>query len=617
MPEYKPTSEEEKAIAIVSGEVMAWERGYVRITPRISFDMRNVIERSLKNYYGVFDEPKDPVTGRDKFFVPMTETIVEGIVKNVDLDTDDIKLRSGNPERLGSTAILRHILKWHLKRNYFGETLNNVIRMVAITGTQVARVVKEYDPLMGKQNVRVVPIHPLNVFVDPSAESVQHSPLVIRDVMTVAEIGRKDWKNKQYVQSSTNTDKYWQTSKGIADQVPTTEVYERWGYVPAEIIGGKKGDWVNARIIISGLGKKACVHVLRREPDGFKPFEDLRFKVISGRHAGRGIGEIVMQAQEFANEFVNIRFAGNRIRLLGLWNSRRGANVTQRSLSGLYASGVIETPRIGDIQGLVPPPIPSDALMEDRNIMSWANNAAQSYELDRGQAQPASMSATTSALQAQGARTGYALHQESIGFFLERLLERHYIPQMLKTLSEDEVMAITGDPKDLQVLDDAVITNMLNKEILKHRKTQGIWPQDTEVAQARKAAERKFKLLGDSRFVKLQKDIFDTTYSAQVYITDETINRVQMVNSLNEILRNYAAIPGLSQQMDVDLIVKEALDLLGVGGDRFFRKQETGVPAAPITPEVIASTPKAPPQRPAINETAAALTLEGAGRATA
>src|SRR3990167_3693240 len=207
---YKPSQTEIEAIGLLQAEMQAWERGYVFVTPKVAFDMRNIIERSIKNYYGVFDQQKDPITGRDKYFVPLTESVVEGVVKNIDLDTNDIKLRSGSPDRMGSTAVLRHVLQWFLKKNYFGETLNEIIRMTCITGTQVVRIVKDYDPVTRKQTVRVVPIHPLNVLIDPSAESIQDVPVIIRDIMTVSQVkGKKAWKNKEYVKGSESVEKFY------------------------------------------------------------------------------------------------------------------------------------------------------------------------------------------------------------------------------------------------------------------------------------------------------------------------------------------------------------------------------------------------------------------------
>src|SRR3990172_185143 len=92
-------------INLFQEETRAWERETVMVTQKVGFDMREVIESAIKNYYGIFNKPKDEATGRMKTFVPITETTVEAIVKNIDLDLSDIRIRGPRAGRFQLSSI--------------------------------------------------------------------------------------------------------------------------------------------------------------------------------------------------------------------------------------------------------------------------------------------------------------------------------------------------------------------------------------------------------------------------------------------------------------------------------------------------------------------------------
>src|SRR5687768_4659454 len=79
----------------------AWWDGQVFVTPRVYFNMREVYERARKNYYGVYEEPLDLVSGKEKYWPPLTEHIVETVVKATDFDSKNFQPYSTNPELFG------------------------------------------------------------------------------------------------------------------------------------------------------------------------------------------------------------------------------------------------------------------------------------------------------------------------------------------------------------------------------------------------------------------------------------------------------------------------------------------------------------------------------------
>lgn len=587
-------------INLFQEETRAWERETVMVTQKVGFDMREVIETAIKNYYGIFNKPKDEATGRMKTFVPITETTVEAIVKNIDLDLSDIRIRAQRPDRYGSASVMRQIVRWHLRRQQFGEVLNEFLRDVVITGTAIAKIQKGLDPITGKQRVIMTHVHPLNFIIDPTARNVQEAPAVYeRNVISIREAQDKPWENTEKIQGSPYVPKVLFSSvSGVLNQpdflsqrgVPSVEVYERWGLFEKYLLTDResdKGKYVNGVIIVSDLWTNPQVQVVKMRERIWKPYEEARFKKVPGRFHGRGAGEMLLDIQELANETVNIRVASNRIRHLGLWRLRKGAGITQEQISRLVASSAILTPRETDITPLPVPDMPPSAYKDEQILDQWAERVTGSSRIEEVAArQPA----TTSVLQSQQSRSSFSLYQENFGFFLERALERHYIPDLVKTLKIGDIINITGDPRDLRSMDEALVSNFINKEIIAFYEDHGEYPSTAEVERAKQDAIKKLRRMGDSRFLEIREDILDPDFSTEVYITPEAIDKNLMIQQLNQALQVTAQVPQLG--ISPTKILKEVLDLLGLGGERFTEDPDETAARTPVElPNQSARTP--------------------------
>ena len=604
---------EAEVVNLFTREIVAWEQGRVWVSRRVAFDMREVMDRSIKNFYGAYDEPNDKITGRKKFWVPLTEWTTESIVKNIDLDQRDIMVRAQKPSRYGSAAVIRYLLNHTLRRIEFGDKLNELLRFVAITGTAIAKVQKGKDPVTGKQTVLINPIHPLNFIIDPSARSIQEAPACYeRNVVSIKEAHDMPWGNAQKIEGRANVERvrYGTSSLGSnqsfnVDTIPMVEVYERWGLFPSRWITGKDEDkkWINGVVIVTDLFSNPYIQVIKETKNKWKPYEEARFKRVPGRFHGRGVGEMLMSVQESTNELVNTRSAANRIRSMGLYQGRKGAGITPEMVQQLFASSAIITPRADDLRPLSIPDMPATAYKDEENNYLYAERTTGTSRLeDTNASQPA----TTSVLQSQSSRSAYAMAQETFGFFLERLIERHVIPNMLNTYSVDDVVNITGEPKDLRELDEALVGNFINKSVVEYWETNGVYPSGDEVVRARERAETKLRKQKDNRWIQIHKDVFDPEFSVDVYITPEIIDRSIMVQQLTQLAQTFAPIPGLN--LSLEKIGKEALDLMGLGGDRFVSDEPT--PGVPV--------PQTAPPRPETpgGQAANALTPEMAGAAS-
>jgi len=158
----------------------------------------------------------------------------------------------------------------------------------------------------------------------------------------------------------------------------------------------------------------------------------------------------------------------------------------------------------------------------------------------------------------------------------------------------------------------------MNGEIAKYVDKHGIFPSDQEIAREELKVRTMFQKMGGNRYFEIEKQMLKkyAPYETEVFITDESYNKAVMSNQLNSLLQTYARIPGVN--IDVDMIFKEILDLMGLGGARFLKTpQPTPAPtgmANQLNQGQANPAPTNPTATPDMTQmTAGANTLEQAG----
>src|ERR1051326_2706484 len=238
---------QQEAINLIKQEKTLWETGTAFVTEKVAFQMRNLIRQLRKNYWGIFDEPVDPQTGRKKIWVPLTESLIESVVKNIDLDTKDISFRAKRPEAIGLTGLVRNVVKNELDYIHFGETDEEMERTLAIDGTAVWKTVEYIDEVRKKKCIKILPVDLLNFYIDPTAHSIQEAEAVIeRAIITEDEAkGMSGWINTEQIRGTTNLDRRdGQTNLSFqrTGETRLVEVFERWGKMPKRLITGNTKD---------------------------------------------------------------------------------------------------------------------------------------------------------------------------------------------------------------------------------------------------------------------------------------------------------------------------------------------------------------------------------------
>jgi len=563
---------DQEAIELVRRERNEWAEMEVYLTDKISFQCRNIIKRARKNYFSIYDNQYDPVTNRKKLFIPLTRDMVETTVKNIDLDTKDIQVRAKTPGGYNLAILTRYILGAFLDKMRFGQILNRIIRKAGVEGVAVVKKTK----INGKVGIKL--LENLNFYTDPTVNYLTESSGNIEDnYLTLDEAkSYKEWNNLDKLIGETSIERI--PDLPISTSIPYVMVTERWGLMPEYYLTKDRKDsqLIEGVIIVSNINGGPFIQLIAKNESGKRPYQEFRTKMYDGRWVGLGIGEDLFDIQSYINEVFNIRLNTNRIKQLGLFQIRKGSGITPQMLSQLHGSHGIQVSRIDqDIRELRTSDMKPSSYKDEDQAYIWAQRMTGAWEIGRGESLPASMPATTAVLQEKGMKSGFSLQQEELGFAISQFMEELIVPALFDTLKDKEIIRITGDPKELRIIDNAVIDSMVADEVAKFHSKNGYYPTSQEIDQFKEKQGNVYRKQGRDRWLEVKKKIFSPENlldSIEIFVTSESFNKVILAKQLNDLLVSYGNIAGIN--IDTDKITAEIIDLMGLSSERFLRSPE-------------------------------------------
>lgn len=557
---------EQTAIDLMKTEVSNWEDQEVFVVDNASFMMRDLVKKCRKNYFGIFNTPKDPITGRKKLWIPLTEYLVESIVKNIDIDTSDIRVHAKIPSAQGVASIFRYVLRYYLDKINFGKILNTVIRLTAIDGTCIVKTWKEGNDL------RMKVIDRQNIIVDPSANTLEDTPILEKNLLSypefLEEAKKGGWVNVKDAGTTNLIDRNGFDLYNLgrnSSEIPYVEVYERYGYFPKTVLTGEESDeYAYGYIIASNLRGDAVFHKAKEVKS--HPYVAFKYKDIWNRFDGRGVAEMAMNLQAHVNEVVNTRLNTNRIGHLGLYKIRGG--VTPQQFSKLFSTYAIKLKsQRDDIEPLQTPTVDSTSYNDEQNSRKWAIDVTGAFDQSEI---TASTPATNSLIQERGTKQGFNLVQENIGFAIEELIEEKVVPIINKLLKKGSVLRITGNPADFEKIQDNLIRNAVYNK-LNEAIAAGEYVDQMVIDSEIQRLTEELRAQGEDRFLTVDEP-FDMDFDIDIQITDEQMNPALMAQSLTQALGIAAQFPGST--LNSDEVLKEIFSTLGLDGDRFIQAKE-------------------------------------------
>lgn len=580
---YTPTSSEQKVLSFAQRQYGSLRDQLAFVTERVAFDMINIVKRARKNYYGVYNVQHDTVTGLEKYWLPMTELIVETAVKTIDIDSKNFQIYTANEVLPGWARIQQHVFYDKLKRIRWGPKLNDIIRRASIDGTAILKACKEYDPKL-KKWVRVpVAVDRLNFLTDMTADWLTDAPVKMeRWIMTPDEFraNGRNWDNVEDAIPQLDVSRVddLQTGGGVSyarNLTPYVVGWEIWGKMPLDVLTGNPDDAMDVfdgHAIISGMdtGKSGnmVVHLVEENPDayGLAPYQEIRMRKCPNRWDGRGYPEQLFGAQEYGNMVINLRKNNAQILQNGLFKAKIGRGITSEVVAQAVAGGVIPVYDMDDLQSLPVQDVRQSSYMDEDRITNWAQRQTFASDSVQGANQPASTAATTATIQDRNSRNAFDLIDEEMGMAFSQFFENFILPHLPEEYSADDVIRVTGDASDLSMLDEAYVNHMVNQQVLDYVKKHVSVPGADVIEREKKKAMDKLKRMGRNRWLKITKELLEQQYGLEVVVVNERIDRALIVQQLKEMYASAATNP--NSKYDPDKIMEETLRLMGLDTGR-------------------------------------------------
>jgi hypothetical protein len=565
---------EREAITIVNEHVAKYKDPHVFITENVSFSIRPLIRLLRKNYYGVFETPTDKNTGRKKIWVPLTQTMCDGVTKNSDIDTKDATFTSRTRGGIASTELVRATVRRELEDTYFGQDLDMAIRTLSIDPTIVWKLT-EYKK-NGKTHVNRQQIDVLNVYIDPSAKTLHDVDFAERALMTKAEMrDMTGWKDVEKAVEQENLSRYDDIMKGARTTGKMVEVYEFHGMVPEYLITGKESDKkkVPARIVTSGSGEASVLHFIEKNTkkdkhgNSIKQYEEGWYTKLPWSWYGISPAWKVLDLQEYINATVNIRINRNTVAQYGIFKMRDGSGIRQKDFARLGSNGVIKVKQMDDLEQFQVQEAGPGSYRDEEMAKQWASEVTSAFDIVRGAQSPSSATATAQAIEDRNSKSAFLLIKDSIGYFLERVIDHHYLPLVPKMIKENGIVRISGEVDNIEDLRERIVAYLAMEELDKLNHV----PTREELDMAMESADRKLRSDKDL-FVDSLEEIIVSTLDTRVTFTNEEMDNAIIARNIIDMMR---VVP---PEMHKDLI-GQLFDLFGLERPR--------IPVAPQVPGVV------------------------------
>jgi len=553
-----------QAINLVQKERDTHKDATVFVTDKVAFQMRNLLKSLRKNYWGIFDNPKDPVTGQDRIWVPLTQSVCNAVIKSIDLDTKDVNMRAKNSEAVGKAVIVRGITKNTLDNMFFGEDLDDLAQTLSIDGTVVWKTWKGEKEDIDGNNIRLKQVDFLNIFMDMTSDSIQKAyRFTERGLLTPEEgEGMDGWVNNKDLEgtislSPTDLDLNSTTSETTTK---LRDFWETWGQIPKSFITGdaKDKEMVEGHIVVSGIDTNdGKLHLVEENESGLKPYEEVRYMKVEGRWAGLGPAEMVFWMQLWINIIVNIRITRSKIAQLGLFKIKKGTGITPQMLSRLPVNGAIKVSNMDDIQQFIMKEASEASYNDEKVADNWAQRITSAFDVVTGEQLPSSTPATNALIQNRNAFSAFDKVKENIGLFLQRWLKRHAMPIIKSSFNKDELITILGDGDELRQYAKWIANKMVAGQLKDRLDEEKPVPNPEQITNEVQRLTEKMLSQGDM-FVKLIKDyVFDDSkMDVMVDVTNESFDKAVLANNLVSALQ---VAPEYR-----DLIVRQIFDLMGL-----------------------------------------------------
>jgi hypothetical protein len=532
--------------------------------------------------------------GNKKYFYNIVKPAVMNVVKNIDIDTKNIRVTSTKPAFVTNAMVYNEALKQWMKEEGIGYLINNTIETLSVYGSCMIKKTTDGIKLMEWDKVMIDPA----INNDDNSFDIQGYYVIEEIYMTATEV--ESMKSKGWDDEAVDNvlDAYMKEYK--EDRTKTTlRVYEAHVYMSKGFFGGDEEDFgfykmyltCNCNNEYSGNGKTRGTgnssgeaygpyafgemnvadieveEIMFWEEEDEMPYKKNDYVRVNGRALGLGVVEELFDAQRRVNQIKNDTAVSMQISSKHLFQTP-DETIEKNIMQDLLNGDIIKSKN-----GITP------ISNEERNIaawnselQTWGENAranANAFEALTGEELPSSQTLGGQQLTTMQGAKFFDFMRENLGMFFSEVLMDWVLPMFEKQL-----------PKELSMeVEDSDLANTLIERDFNRRKKQLL--VDAIVKAGRPLTQEEVDIIEQTEgqnlpkttFTKVTKEFLkDFDKKVQIDITGEANAVGQKITSKVNIL-NIPNIQELLINPVTKPLVESLLEDVGLTQDIFGKPQ--------------------------------------------
>lgn len=557
--------------------------------------IKDTLEKCAKNYAGLFDEPKQRYTQRDKTFVNMTKWHCNGLAAKLKIDLAAMTVEPATEEHYAAAQLQDKVVHWQLRNMDFDEFLLKLGLETVVMGTGLVGVQWKHGKGVKNETIKLDPVSVLDIFTDPTVDTIQEDGSVSFIVKSVKDLwwvkNNPNFKNQDKVQPVTYLSRSqlarqdslrllpYKTSGYSSRSVATTGVsevrwkspkvviYERWGK------DYQTGEEYVTTIAGQTEGEAVC---LRHKENPFstkkRPFIEVWYRKEQGRWQGEGAAEILIPMQSAYNREWNTALDNAESLQNQMYKIRRGSGIDPRQLVSRPAGGILMENIETDLEPLPAVDIRGSFYKNDGLMRDIAQRLSGMFDISLGASTDASKTLGANVLEQRGATDIFEFTKRHMRGFLKRLLEM-MVDFNMEFMDKETTIKITGDEEEIAAMDAK----------------RGITPEQS-------------KKLGKTRFLKIE-DNKHLQGEFEIYVDIENalgVDKDLKIKQTMELIELAQKDP--NSNIDTVPLYKDIFVLFGKDPNKYTKKpqqQQPGQPPNGMQPAPGATpTPQKSPQIP-------------------
>lgn len=593
--------EEKDEVVLPSEDLVALVRNERDSYQKASADQREILRKSYRNFLGIFDEPFTRYTKRRKEFWNASQYAALTSASRVFVDARAISILPQSESDRSKALIWGELIPFQMRQIGFFAKMNEFATNLAIFGTVVSAQDWEFrkeqyidkDSKVTKTKIsedrpsfKLLPI--LNVYIDPTSETIQEAPSVI--IESWHEVGELPKLKKRYgwktdfsdVEGVTlitqdgnkrGTDLLKYQQMGVTQrqlEVPMVKLLWRWGKIRLSWETKKQADyntWVEGVTVTMEQGSIDDEKPIERLVDsrvnpfehGKRPLEECWYIKVPGRWYGLGVCEMLLDKQAYLNRVINQRTDNNEILQNKMYKARRGAGLDNKSI--VSAPGkVISVQNMDDLEVLNTGNADASSYSDEQNIMLWVERLTHVKDAS------SAGSATEAQINETNTNDFFAIIRRNINDYIKRVVW-HIIHLDKQFIDKELTIRIVGEPSEFRQFDEL----------------RGIPPNIRSD-------------MGNMRFMEIP-DIneIDGEYDIEVDIDNSVpMNKQTQATGIEKLLMMAAQDP--NSGLNRGEAYKEWAQIMGLKGSRFFLNVENQSYMPQPGQQVLGGQPGASPQ---------------------